>query len=119
MKLFLYEEWTESLYHEQRSYKGRSDFWWPSIVKQHTSQPGKFRYNTFCVFSIIMNFVSFALGAARSLVLLVSLLEVLSFKRSSAQSTKHRKTALGSVYSRFNNNLDDMSPVELLRTCVW
>ena len=82
------------IYHEQRSYKGRSDFSWPSIVNRHTSRPGKFRYNTFYVLLIIMNFVSFALGVARSLTLLVSLLEALSFKRSGAPSVKRTKTAL-------------------------
>ena len=51
------------------------------------------RLNTFYVFSIIMNFVSFALGVARSLALLVSLLEALSFKRSGAPSAKCTKTA--------------------------
>ena len=55
----------------------------------------------FFVFSNVMSFVSFALGAS-SLALLVSLLEALSFKRSGAPSTKRTKTALVSVHSRFN-----------------
>ena len=49
-----------------------------------------------------MNFVSFALGVARSLTLLVSLLEALSFKRSGAPSVKRTKTALAPVHNRFN-----------------
>ena len=49
-----------------------------------------------------MNFVSFALGVSRSLALLVSLLEALSFKRSGAPSAKRTKMALVSVHNRFN-----------------
>ena len=74
----------------------------PFFTVDPTSRPGKFRYNTFYVFSIIMNFVNFALGVDRSLALLVSVLEALSFKRSGAPSEKHTKTALVSVHNRFN-----------------
>ena len=56
----------------------------------------------FFVFSNVMSFISFVLGTSPSLALLVSLLVALSFKRSGAPSTKHTKTALVSVHSRFN-----------------
>ena len=66
------------LYHKQRSYKGKSDFRCLSLVKWHSFLSGKLMCNNIilCVFSIksfVMNSVSFALGAALSLVVLISL----------------------------------------------
>ena len=61
------------------------------IQQQHT---GKFIYDTFYVLSIVMNSISFALGAARSLMHL----EVHGFK-SSTPSTKHTRMPLVSIHS--------------------
>ena len=68
------------LYHKQRSYKGKSDFRCLSLVKWHSFLSGKLMCTcnniVLCVFSIksfVMNSVSFALGAALSLVVLISM----------------------------------------------
>ena len=54
--LLLYKGGTKSLNRDCTKAKATS---WPSIVKRHNSRPGKCRYNSFCVFLIIMSFVSF------------------------------------------------------------